>query len=59
MKREEIMQAIKELAKSQGFYSRLLHSIEEAAEETRNKFFSHLEAQNFKSTVDFVIYIES
>lgn len=59
MNKEQILAAIKDLAKSQGFYSRLLGSIEEADEETRNKFLRNLEAQKFRDVVDLVIYLES
>ncbi len=59
MNREQILQAIKDLAKSQGSYLRLLHSIYSASEEDRETFLGNLEAQNFKDVVDLVIYLES
>ena len=58
MKRDEILQIIKELAKSQGFYSRLLQCIEESTDEDNEAFFSHLESLNLKDSVDLVIYLE-
>ena len=58
MYREQILEAIRSLAKSQGFYSRLLECIEESSEEERNTFFTHLESCNFKDVVDLVIYLE-
>ena len=59
MKRDEILQTIRSLAKSQGFYSALLECIENATEEQNDQFFSHLEAMNLKDAVDLVIYLES
>lgn len=59
MNREQILSAITELAKSQGFYCRLLHAIYSASEEDREEFLSRLEAQNFKDVVDLVLYLES
>ena len=58
MKREEILQAIKSLAKSQGFYSHLLKCIEESPAEQQDLFFRHLESMHFKDVVDLVIYLE-
>ena len=58
MKREEIMQLIKDLAKSQGSYGRMLRSINELDEHDYNKLMSVLEEQQFKDPVDFVMFIE-
>ena len=54
MTREEILEAIKDLAKSQGYYGRLLRAIEE--DET---ILDTLEEQNFNDVVDMVLYLES
>lgn len=54
MNREEILENIKMLSISQGFYGRLLDAIEE--DET---ILDDLEAQHFKDVVDMVMYIES
>ena len=54
MTREEILGAIKDLAKSQGYYDRLLRAIEE--DET---ILDTLEEQNFNDVVDMVLYLES
>lgn len=54
MTREEILETIKMLSISQGFYGRLLGAIEE--DET---ILDGLEAQNFNDVVDMVMYIES
>ena len=61
MKMNEIMDTIKMLAQSQGFYGRLLRSLEEAYEENYDafmEFMNELEEQNFKDTVDLVLYLE-
>lgn len=58
MKRDEILGAIKALAKSQGFYGRLLKQIENAPEKEREAFFSMLEAENFKDVVDLCLFFE-
>jgi hypothetical protein len=58
MKREEILNTFRQLAQGQGFYGRLLNSLEEANEESRESFLKELEGQNFKDPVDLVLYIE-
>lgn len=58
MNRQQIMETINSLAKSQGLYCRIKQSIEEMTKEDREKFLSHLEAQNFKDSVDLVLYFE-
>lgn len=55
MTREEILEAIKDLAKSQGYYGRLLEAIEEEDE----TILDDLEAQNFNDVVDRVLFLES
>lgn len=59
MNREQILEAIQSLAKSQGFYGRLLQQINEAEEDVREGFLSELEFKNFKDTVDLVLYLEA
>ena len=54
MTREEILENIKMLAKSQGYYGRLLREIEE--DET---ILDTLEGQNFNDVVDMVLFLES
>lgn len=58
MKRNEIMEWIKKLAASQGFYGRLLQAINDMDNNDKNAFFEHLEAQNFTGPVDLIMYIE-
>lgn len=62
MKFDEIIQIIKDLAKSQGFYGRLLYEIEDAKENDREKYERikvTLEEQNFKDAVDMVLFFET
>ena len=54
MTREEILENIKMLSKSQGYYGRLLREIEE--DET---ILDTLEEQNFNDVVDMVLFLES
>lgn len=54
MTREEILENIKMLAKSQGFYGRILRAIEED-----DSILDTLEEQNFKDVIDLVLYLES
>ncbi len=58
MKFKEIMLLIRNLAKSQGMYGRLLEAIEEldAADLENLKHF--FEEKNFKDPVDFVLFYE-
>lgn len=60
MKRDEIMNTIKMLASSQGFYSRLYRDIKQI-EGTPNydALMDLLEAQDFEDSVDLVMYFES
>ena len=58
MKREEIMETIKSLASSQGFYGRLYRKLMELDEEKYNEVMTELEGQNFKDGVDLIMYIE-
>ena len=58
MDRQAIRGIFEMLAQSQGFYGRLLRDIDELPEEDREKVWSDLESQNFKDTVDLILYIE-
>lgn len=62
MKRDKILEIIRELAKSQGFYGRLLRDIE-YAENTNptvyEAFMTGLESKNFKEPLDLILYLES
>jgi hypothetical protein len=56
MKANEILETIKMLAKSQGFYGRLLNAIETSEE--RESILAELESKNFKDPVDLVMFLE-
>lgn len=58
MDREEMMAIFKDLARSQGFYGRLVEAIEEADPWDRDNFWDELESKNFRDTVDLVMYLE-
>ena len=59
MDRNEIRNTIETLAKSLGFYGRVLNAIDEAEPERQEKIWDELEAQNFTDSVDLVMYFES
>ena len=54
MDRIQILELIKSLAQSQGFYGRLLRDMEENPE-----ILIHLEKQNFEKDLDLILYLES
>ena len=59
---EEIMAAIRSLAQSQGYYGRLYNSLREMQTNDPDKWEgvkNKLEAQNFKDTLDMVLYFET
>lgn len=53
MTKQEIMEAIKSLAKSQGFYGRLYETLKENPEA-----LDFLAKQNFKDSLDMVMFLE-
>lgn len=53
MSKEEIYNAIESLSKSQGFYCRVLQSVQENPE-----VLDKLEELKFKDIVDLVLYLE-
>ena len=57
MKFKDILEGIKSLANSQGFYGRLYESIMEN-EEKKEQFKEIVEEQNFNDMVDFVMWLE-
>ena len=62
MNREQIMEAIKQLAQSQGNYSRFYRDLCEMREnepERFNKAMTILEEKKFKDIVDLVLYLET
>lgn len=59
MNRNEIMDLIRSLAKSQGLYGRILANIEALNAEDYERLMTALEAENFKDSVDFIMWVES
>lgn len=55
MNKQEILEAIRNLALSQGFYGQLLDQI---YDDETEEILDELEAQNFKDVVDLIMYIE-
>lgn len=58
MKMEDIIKLIRGLAKSQGFYGRLLESISELDDESYGKLAELWESKKFTDDLDFILYIE-
>lgn len=54
----QVREWIVELAKSQGFYGRLLREFDEVDAKIRRKFMNCLHKNKVQSILDFVIYIE-
>jgi hypothetical protein len=57
--RNDIMSLFKSLARSQGFYGRLICAIEDADEGAREEFWQDLESKKFTDVIEVIIYIES
>lgn len=57
MKKEEILSAIRSLAANQGFYGKLLFVLS-SDEPDAIAYLNYLEEQNFKDTVDLVMFLE-
>lgn len=61
MKRQEILEAIRLLARAQGFYGRLYERLLETQQEdydTYDEFMQALERLDFKDSLDLVMYLE-
>lgn len=58
MTREEILDLIKSLARSQGFYGRLYRSRTSASKEDQQAMKEYLETKNFKTGLDFILALE-
>ena len=58
MKREEILEVLESLAKSNGRYYRLLSLIKEMPHQQYETTMELLEKQNFEDAVDLVMYFE-
>ena len=62
MNREQIMEAIRQLAHSQGTYARFYRDLCEMREEDPERFdkaMTMLEEKSFKDIVDLVLYLET
>ena len=62
MTRRQILDTIKDLGRTQGFYSKLysrLMSLRITDREYFNQFMNHLVNQQFANSVDVVLYFES
>ena len=57
MNKKQILKAIKNLAKSQGFYERLYNKLTDGSEESE-AYLEELVEQKFKNVVDLVMFIE-
>ena len=55
---QAILQVIQDLAKSQGYYGRLLEAIEVASEDEIQELKESLEAMEFKDPIDFILWVE-
>ena len=55
---EDILNAIRKLASSQGLYGRLYRDLMELDEDEYEQVMLELESQNFKDEVDLVMFIE-
>jgi hypothetical protein len=61
MKMEELLNIIKQLANSQGFYGRLLRELEEIKQQEPAKYADIVEkweAKNFTDSLDFILWLE-
>lgn len=58
MKIEQILDIIRGLACSTGFYGRLYQSIMEMPKSARENYYTYLESLNFASDLDVVLYFE-
>lgn len=58
MKKSDILKLIKELAGSQGFYSRMYHELTHMDKADRERCLQFFENKNFKTDLDFILYIE-
>ena len=61
MKMNEIVSVIEMLSHSQGFYGRLLRSIQELKQENEaeyNELTNYLESQNFSDSLDVILFFE-
>lgn len=58
MNKQKILETVKSLANSQGFYTRLYEHLTDNSEESE-EYLDMLEKKNFKDSVDLILYFES
>ena len=58
MNKEQILDAIRSLAASQGFYGRLYNFLTDGSEQA-DEFLATMEEKNFCDAVDMVMWLES
>ena len=62
MTRRQILDTIKDLARSQGLYGRIyeaIQSLKEADSDQYDSFMNHLVNQQFETPVDLVLFFEA
>lgn len=62
MTRQQILDTIKDLSRSQGLYGRIYNAIQELKEadpDQYDSFMNHLVNQQFSNPVDLVLFFES
>ena len=57
MNKKQILKAIKNLAKSQGFYDRLYNKLTDGSEESE-AYLEEMVEQKFKNVADLITFIE-
>lgn len=55
---KKALEVVRELSSSQGFYGRLLQSMEDMTEEEKAKLEQDLEHNKVKDTMDLIFYFE-
>ena len=58
MTREEILDLIKSLARSQGYYGRLYKAWTTCSKEDQAEMKAYLESKKFKTGLDFILALE-
>lgn len=56
--RNDIMSLFSSLARSQGFYGRLVRAIIDANDKAREKFWQNLESKKFTNELEVIMFIE-
>lgn len=57
MNKQEILETIKSLVSSQGFYGRVYEALTDGSK-AAEEFIDELELQNFEDSVDLIMYLE-